>query len=114
MLVGSATKETTDRSRVTIDFFDWLDPGEGISATTDPVVSLDTAGTWGDTVPSEAADTSPLTVFSATLVDANTKMTLLLDGGTVGLVYLVSFTALGSTSGRYQTVEVRISIQGVP
>lgn len=116
MLVGSSAKETTDLARVVVDFFDWLDPGEGVSATTTPVVTLDTAGSWSNTnaTTPPPVDSTPLTVFSTTMLDATTKMAFLLAAGTPGLVYLVSFVATGSTSARQQTIEFRIMVQQAP
>lgn len=116
MLVGRTGKETTDRHRVTIDFLRWLDPGEGISTNSTPVVSIDN-GAWQEGAPPATtlpADTTPLVVFEVDTLDANTKLEFLLDAGTPGLVYLVSTMITGSTSGRIQTTEFRVHIEPVP
>ena len=116
MLVGRTGKETTDRHRVVIDFLRWLDPGEGIEAMTDPTIVVDN-GAWVEGAPpiqNLPEDTTPLTVFSVALIDANTKMQFLLDAGTPSLVYLVSTIATGNISGRMQTIEFRVHIEPVP
>ncbi len=116
MLVGRTGKETTDRHRVVVDFIRWLDPGEGVSAISEPTVAVDT-GAWMEGAPAVAtppADTTPMIVYSHSMMDANTKAQFLLDAGTPSLVYLVSFIATGSTSGRMQTIEFRVHIEPVP
>jgi hypothetical protein len=118
MLVGSTSKETTDLARVVIDFLEWLDPGEAVASTTTPVVAVDTTGAWSQMLPANPpvvpVDTTPLTVSSTTMADANTKLIVLLAAGTPGLVYLVSFIATGSTSTRRQTIEFRVAVQAAP
>lgn len=117
MLVGISAKENPDRSRVVVDFLDWLDPGEGVSATTTPVITVDATGGWSCSDPAlnpAPADTTPLTLVSVTMMDATTKAVLLLDAGTPGLTYLVSFVATGGTSGRKQAIEVRMTIIAAP
>ena len=104
MLVGTSSKETTDLSRVVVDFLDWLDPGEAVAAFTTPIVSLIGAG----------IDTTPMTVSSSVLADAATKLIFLLAAGTPGLVYQVSFVATGSISGRKLTTEFRMKVQLPP
>lgn len=114
MLVGRTFKETNDRARVVIDFLDWLDPGEGISATSSITISPDT-GAWQQLNPavdmnSMPADTTPLVVHSTVPMDATTKLIILLDAGTPGLVYLGSFTATGSTSGRITSIDFSVAV----
>jgi hypothetical protein len=116
MLVGRTSKETTDRHRVVIDWLRWLDPGEGLTAVSDPVVVVDN-GAWVESAPpvqTPPEDTTPLTVFSMTMLDTNTKVQFLLDAGTPSLVYLVSIMATGGASGRIQTVEFRVHIEPAP
>jgi hypothetical protein len=55
-----------------------------------------------------------MVLFSRNLLDANTKAEFLLDAGTPGVTYLVSFIATGSTSGRLQTIEFRVHIEPAP
>jgi hypothetical protein len=81
---------------------------------TAPVIGLD-SGAWENTQPpggsTPPADTTPLIVVSLTMQDANTKVVILFGAGTPELVYLVTFLATGSTSGRIQTVAVTIAVQ---
>jgi hypothetical protein len=115
MLVGSTTKENPDRRRVTVDFIDWLDVGESVSVATPPVVTVDTSGPWYTSPPAvPVVDATPLTVYSTTMVDASTKMVLLLDAGTPGVVYLITALATGSISGRKEVIEVRVSVAVPP
>lgn len=114
MLVGRISKETTDRARLVVDFLDWLDPGEGISATGSVTLAPDT-GAWQQDNPASdptamPADTTPLTVHSAVTMDATTKLVLLLDAGTPGLVYLGSVLATGGTSGRIKTIDFSVAV----
>lgn len=117
MLVGRSAKENPDRARVVVDFLDWLDPGEGVSATTTPAITVDVAGSWSCSNPGSGpapADTTPLALVSLTMMDATTKAVLLLDAGTPGLVYLISFVATGGTSGRKQAIEIRMTVMAAP
>jgi hypothetical protein len=115
MLVGRTSKETTDRHRVVIDFMRWLDPGEGVSGLTIPVITVDN-GSWQEGAPPGPPpdDITSMVLFSRNLLDANTKAEFLLDAGTPGVTYLVSFIATGSTSGRLQTIEFRVHIEPAP
>lgn len=117
MLVGRSAKENPDRARVVVDFFDWLDPGEGVSATTTPTITVDATGGWSCSDPAlitPPADTTPLTLVSLTMMDATTKAVLLFDAGTPGLTYLASFVATGGTSGRKQAIEIRMTVMAAP
>lgn len=116
MLVGTTAKENPDLARVVVDFLDWLDPGEAVSAFTTPVVSVDAFGAWSDNLANtvQPTDTTPLTVASTTQVDANTKLVFLLAAGTPGIVYLVSFVVTGSVSGRQQAIEFRVAVEAAP
>jgi hypothetical protein len=111
MILGRTEKLATDRHRVVVDLYDWLDPGEGISDVGPVTIGLD-SGAWADTPFSDTlvVDVSPLSVFSTHMMDANTKIVLLLDAGTPELVYLVTFTVTGGTSGRIQTVALTIAV----
>lgn len=115
MLVGKTSKETNDRTRVVVDFIDWLDPGEAFELDNAPAVAVD-SGAWSSAAPpvDPPDDTTPLTVFSSTMADSDTKVIFLLDAGTPGLTYLVSFLAVGSISGRFLTTEFRVAVQEAP
>lgn len=111
MILGRTEKLATDRHRVVVDMYDWLDPGEGISNVGAITVGLD-SGAWENSPFAETlvVDVSPLTVFSQTMMDANTKVVLLLDAGTPDLVYMLTFVVTGGTSGRMQTVALTIAV----
>lgn len=115
MNYGRTAKETQDRHRVVVDFFEWLDPGEAVSDVSTPVVSVATS-VWDQTTPDipPSADPTPLTVFSVTMLDASTKAEFLLDAGSPDLVYTVTCLATGSTSGRIQTVAFTVELQDTP
>lgn len=107
MLVGRSKKESTDRARVVLDLFDWLDPGEGIAVVSTPVITLDPSL-------SDQADPTPLSMVAVTLLDAATKIQFLLDAGTPGLNYGVKCQATGAVSGRRQSLEFNIAINELP
>jgi hypothetical protein len=111
MILGRTEKLSTDRHRVVVDMYDWLDPGEGISDVGPVTIGLD-SGSWADAPFSETlvVDVFPLTVFSTHMMDANTKVVFLFDAGTPELVYLVTFVVTGGTSGRKQTIALTIAV----
>jgi hypothetical protein len=116
MLVGKISKESGDRSRVVIDFIDWLDPGEAlVEPLSDPFIGPD-SGAWANSEPPEnlPPDDAPLVMFSLTAADAATKAIFLLSDGTPGYTYLVNFEAIGSISQRIQKVQFRVACVEVP
>jgi hypothetical protein len=117
-IVGRVTKHPRDRARYTVDFTDWVDPGELLVSISDVLVTL-LAATWAGPYPPSIPpagpvvlppDPTPLTVHSAYLLDNDVQAQVFVDFGTDGNTYALEFT-VGGTSGRAINVRVDCSVR---
>lgn len=118
MLVGRLTKDSADLRRVTVDFTDWLDVNETISAVTAPVIVVEMnavfqIGAWSATPLPPPVDSTPMIVVSTTVVDNGLMVQIMLDIGTPGLTYKVTFLATGSSSAREKQIDFFVTVRPV-
>ena len=116
MIVGRINKDNADVSRATIDFSQWLDVGEAVSALASPVVVVEQNASWQQgayiaTPPPPVVDSTPLTVLSTTSVNSNLQLQIMLQAGTPGLTYKVTFIGVGSVSGRNKQIDLIVNIR---
>lgn len=114
MMTGRLTKDSAEVRRVTVDFSLWCDTSEVISAVSTPAIVIEPfavrnlpAGVPIFTPP----DTTPLTLYSAVLISAQ-QVQLMLQAGTPGLTYKLTFLATGSTSLRQHQCDLLITVRG--
>jgi hypothetical protein len=115
---GPVSKENYDLTEINIDYTNWLEPGETISFSMPPVAVAATPQVpWQQDYPLDAAisacagtvtDTYPLTVISTSV--ESTIAQALLQAGTPGLTYAVSFVATASISERRKQVDVLVFV----
>jgi hypothetical protein len=116
MLVERLNKQPEAVTRATVDFSQWVDSGETITAVTFPVVSLLPSG-WSGPFPwsppydpgTPPVDSNPLLVQTSVLLSGNLQVQMFLINGTVGLAYQVQFVATG-TSGRQIPIEIDVQV----
>lgn len=118
MLVGTVLKERTDHSRVTVDFSKWLDAGETIKQIVSQSIVLGMSG-WSNTAYPDPwypppDDPTPLVFELVSLINGATAIQVLLDDGTPGNSYTVTFVVHGLVSNREVTAEVGVQVAGNP
>ena len=113
MLITRAAKETTDYTRVDMDMSWWLDPGERITTVVTSAISLGTPG-WSEAPypPLDSPtpdDPTPLS-FRDIAIDADGKgLTVFVEFGTPGNVYVCTFVLDGGSTRRV-TVEASVQV----
>jgi hypothetical protein len=116
MMTGRLTKDSAEVRRVTIDFSQWLDSNEALSAITGPVVAIEQMqvwqqGQWVTIPPGGIVDATPLSVASAVILGSGTQARLMLTSGTPGITYKVTFVATAGTSGRQKQVDLIVTVR---
>lgn len=118
MLTGRLNKDSADASRVTLDFSQWLDTNETITAISTPTVVVEQlatwqAGAWTNQPPPPVTDSTPLVVANSFIVDSSTQVQLILAVGTPGLTYKITFVATASSSFRLKQIDLLVNIRTV-
>jgi ABC-type long-subunit fatty acid transport system fused permease/ATPase subunit len=116
MLTGRVTKDSADVRRFTVDFSQWLDAGETISALTTPVIVIEltaswTNGTYISTPPIPPTDTTPLVIISSAILITGLQVQVLCGVGTPGLTYKITFVVTGASSGRQKQIDVLVTVR---
>lgn len=112
-IVGRDTKETSDVSRIRVDFSAWLDAGETIVSIQSLIVAAGVPDWVEEPDTPVLVDPTPLTVRSSALINTSTAVELFLLAGTPGNTYTVTMVVWG-TSARQKTASVVIHILGTP
>jgi hypothetical protein len=118
MLVGRINKQPLQVSRFTVNFAEWLDAGETITAVTVPAITV--LGTsWNGPWPPQPVFSSPtppvidpteqLSLVGTYTLIGGTMVQCFVQSGQIGLVYQVQFVITGS-SNRQKPVEVQIQM----
>lgn len=117
MLVGRTTKDSATIRRVTVDFITngWLDFDETIVSVTTPTVVVEQLAVFAPAgaPPALPADTTPMTVGSVAIVSNSQKVQLMLNNGTPGLTYKVTFVATGGTSARAEQIDFFVFVRPI-
>jgi hypothetical protein len=114
-------KQSIDVRAVIIDFTRWLDTSQSevIGTLSNFAIEADPDAAypaWQTDIPftsetSEApADTTPLSLFGASVLSGNKKARILVANGTAGLTYMVSFLVTVSPSQRTKEIDLLVSI----
>lgn len=111
--IGRITKDSTDVSRVRVDFSTWLDETEVINSIQSILVSTGLPSWVEDPAFPAATDTTPLTILSSTLINTATGVEIYLRDGTPGSDYTVAFV-IWASSLRQDTIRFGVHILGQP
>lgn len=120
MLLGSISKDSADVSRAVVDFSQWLDQGETLSAVSALSIAVLTNAIWepwqSPTLPPQpppvVPDTDTLTSAAAPSILAGaTQVSFEVANGTPGLSYICTYTASGSASGRIKEIDVQVNVR---
>jgi hypothetical protein len=122
MLVGRIQKQPLQVNRFTVNFAEWLDTGETISAVTDLTITGVVAGWNGPwpynpaalytpPPPTPTVDANPLLLYGTYVILQGTMVQVFVQKGTIGRIYQLQFLATG-TSNRELPIEVLIAVHG--